>query len=468
MPIATPSISVTVTPPGGSPANYSSYLTYAGSSNEITITQNFGRQGDTATIVLVDEYVTTPHIGSIPVMSQISLYDNNIGVTLFAGVVNDPLLEVSGPNRNEWHLNCTDYTFYADNSTPVVGIFNNQTADQIIIALTSQANCGISAARVSAGGFVAPGPLLPSVQIQYQSLSSAWKLLAQLAGQVTPYGWYVDEVRRLHFYDSTTAINTGVTFTTTPTVGGSQTEGHMIVDSQNTYEWDGSTVHNRILVQGATQLLFPNTNLAATDQWLANGTQNAWPLRYTFAAPILLRVSGTIQSVNVVPPGGPLSSGSTPTASWNVIENTSGQFFLTANTAPDSGDPIKFWYSYKIPVTAQVNDAASQATYTGPNGGIFGEYINDTSLTTTTMALTRAMRERQEYSFAVERCVFNTSQDWVGYLRSGQVFTYINQYVPNSESGYALGVNDTFLCTQNRITFGRGGYRTMQITGVRL
>lgn len=460
--VATPNLTLMVTPPGGTAVDYTRFLAWSGAFQQLTITQNFGRQGDTAQFALVDEYTTTPNV-VVPVLSQIKLVDNTLGITLFAGVVNDPVLVPTSPNRNEWTLNATDYTFYADNSIPVFGpVFNGFTADAIVIALTQQANCGISAAPSSQGGFVAPGPVLPSVAIGYQSLSSVWRKLAQLAGQVTPYGWYVDENLRLHFYDATTAIPSGVTFTTTPTVAGSATEGHVTVDSQFAYEWDGTSVHNRILVQGGAQTVTSPAFGPPTDTWRGDGVTMAWPLRFTFSSINRFLVNGVNTAITVVPPG------ATPSGAWNVVQNATGSYFLTAATAPPVGTLIQFWYSYKIPVVAQVNDTASQQKYTGPNGGIFGYFVSDSSLSDVSMALARAQRERDEYAFAVERATFNTSEDWIGWVRSGQTFQYVNQFVPDSENNNSWGINGTFLCVQNRITFTAGGYRKMQITGVRL
>ncbi len=433
-------------------------------ANQFEIQQNFGRQGDTATIPLVDEFVGTPHF-VIQVMSQIFLYDNILGQTLFAGVVNDPILLTTGPNRNEWQLKCTDFTFYADNSTPVYGPdFNGYTADAIVVSLTQQANCGITARPVSQGGYVAPAVVLPSVGVPYQSLSSAWRLLASLASQVTPYGWYVDENLELHFYDSSTAINSGVTFTTSPTVAGSTAEGHIALDEQYGYEWDGTTVHNRILVQGASQTIYAFLEGPPTDVFGGDGVTMAWPLRYTFAGVQSLRVNNRVVQVTQLSPGEPPDG----TASWYAQENNNGAWFLTADSAPARGTVLQFWYNYSIPIIAQVNDRASQQTYAGPNGGIFGEYISDSSLTTASMALARAQRERVEYSFAVERITFNTSPDFLGWVRAGQTFTLANQWVPDTQNGYAWGLNDTFLVVQNRIQFTNGGYRQMQIQAVRI
>lgn len=464
MVIARPSLRLTVTPPGGSPTDYSSNFCWDGVANQFTLNQNFGRQGDTATIPLVDEYSSTPHF-YIPVESQIALYDNNLSQTLFAGVVNDPILTPTGPNRNEWQLKCTDYTYYADNSTPVFGPdFNGYTADAIVVMLTQQADCGITASPVSQGGFVAPGVVLPSVAVPYQSLSSAWRLLAQLASQVTPYGWYVDENLRLHFYDSTTALNSGVTFTSSPTVAGSTTEGHMILDNQFTYEWDGTTVHNRILVQGGSQTIYSNSFGPPTDTWQGNGIQSAWPLRFTFAGTGQLLLNNVIQNVTQLSPGQPPDG----SANWYAQQNQNGAWFLTATTPPGKGAVLQFWYNYMIPIVAQVNDYQSQATYNGPNRGIFGLYISDSSLSTQSMALARAQRERQEYAFAAERVTFNTSPDFLGYVRAGEIFTMDNQFIPDSENGYSWGLTDTFIVTQNRIQFTDGGYRQMTVTGVRV
>ena len=461
--VARPDLTLTLTPPGGSPFQVQDLLAYEGHSNDFTITQNFGRQGDTASFPLVDSYSPTggPNLPYVEPMTLVSLYDNICSQTLFAGVVNDPNLSPTGPIRNEWTLNCTDFTFYADNAI-VHGVYNGLTADQVIVDLVAQANCGISAATVADGGFVAPVPVLPNLILNYGSLSDAWRKLATLAGAATPYGWYVDQNRALHFFDASTAIDSGVTFTTTPTVGGSVTEGHMLLDNTNNYEWDATALHNKALVQGATQTIAQPSSGKPTDTWLANGAQQAWPLRYTVSGTPELTVGGVSQIVTSVSPGTASPSG------WSCQQNTFGQYFLWSSTPPAAGNVIKCWYSYQVPIVAQATDYNSVATYTGPNGGVFAEFISDTTLTTAPMALARAQQERQEYAFAAEKCTFNTSEDFLGWVRAGDTFTYVNQFIPDSQRSWAPGVNDTFICTANTITFGTGGYRQMQPTGVRL
>lgn len=466
-PPALPNLTFTITPPGGSATNYTTYLAYDGGQGQMGINQSFGRQGDTASFVLIDDWSgkTGPSF-YIPVLSQVKLYDNHLSQTLFAGVVTNPQLVTLTPTMNEWDLSCVDYTYYADNAI-VQGIYVGQTVDEILIELTAQANCGITAASTRNGGFVAPGPTLPDFVMNYKTLSDAWRQLATLAGQVTPYGWYVDEFRNLHFYDATTAINSGVTFTTSPTASGlgSTSEAHFDWDQTNTYGWDGTSIRNRILVQGATQTITAGSPLTTnpTQTWVGNGGQQSWQLAYTVTGSPVLYVGGVQQSVTVV------NAGATGTGTWQIQQNSIGAWSLTNTTgAPGSGVTIKLWYSYQVPIVASANDYASQSEYTGPNGGVMSEFISDTSLSTTGMALARAMRERTEYAFAMEQFSFNTTPEWFGWIRAGETCTVVNQFVPDSEHSYSWGLTDTFIITGNSVSFVEGGYRSMQLTAVRI
>lgn len=462
--VASPNLTLTITAPGGSPVDYTTHLAYSGTGAQNVIQQNFGRQGDTATFVLVDEFVSTPNI-TIVEMSQIKLFDHIAGETLFAGVVHTPELVVDGPLRREWILGCTDYAFYADNAI-VHGVFYGQGADEVVVELTGQAACGITATAVHLGGFVASGPVLPAAVINYKTLSEAWKQLAQLASQSTPYGWYVDENLVLHFYDSTTALSSGVTFTTTPTAAGagSTTEGHFALDSAFSYAWDGASIRNRILVQGATQTVKVPTTGPPTDTFRADGVGSSWPLRYSLTGTPLLLVDGAFTNLTVA------SGGATSTDAWVAEQNRFGGWFLTTTTGPGAGKKIEIWYDYQVPIVARANDTPSQAQYTGPNGGVFAEYISDTSLTTAPMALARAQRERTEYAFAVERMTWTVTEEFMGWVRAGQTCLVTNAFIPDSRvGGRPLGItNATFLIVANTVTFGAGGYRTMALTGVRL
>lgn len=465
MGVPAPDLQLTVTAPNGTVHDVTEYLTYVGANQEMTITQNFGRQGDTALLPLVFEHGASSFPVRVDPLSQIRLHDNHVGQTLFAGVVTNPGFCAQGVNLGEFDVTCTDYTFYADHALvrfPASGV---TASDQIVVSLTQQAKCGISAARVADGGYVAPGPALPQWTLGYVALSSAWRTLATAMGQVTPYGWYVDDSRQLHFYDAETALHSGVTFTTTPTTAGSTTQGHILLDSTFLWEQDATSLVNRVLVQGAAQGIDFNLKGSPTDEWKSDGVNTSWPLRYTVTSsphdPVLY-VGGVLTTLSAV------NSGEAPTGPWCVISNSNGGFFLVAASAPPAGTSIRIWYCYEAPIIMQAQDAQSIATYTGPNSGVFSEFISDSSLTTPPMALARAQQDRAEYAFPVQRITFNTSPEFLGWVRAGYVFTLDCGLIQDPERGYAMGVNDAFLCTANQVTFADGGYRTCQITGVRL
>jgi hypothetical protein len=465
-PVASPDLTLKINPPVGLVTDYTQYFSWSGAAQQPTITQNFGRQGDTALFPLVDDFSATgvPNVVIQP-LSTVQLIDNTLNQTLFAGVCTDPVFTNTSPVRNEWSVQCTDFTYYADKQV-VHGTFIGQTVDQIVIALTQQANCGITAKKVSQGGFVSPGPQLASFVLNYTSLSSAWRRLAQLAGSVVPYGWYVDENLELHFFNSTDALASGTTFTTRPTgVGGSTTEGHFMQDGTYSYEWDATSLFNRVLVQGATQTIgYGNsTSKPPTDVWKGNGAQQAWPLRATVSGSPVLKINNVKTTVEVV------SAGQTSTAIWQILQNSVGTWFLVNTSKPPStGVVIKLWYDYQVPIVAQANEFRSQARFDGPNHGVFTEYISDSSLITVPMALSRALREREEYAFPVERVTFTTDPSWAGWVRSGQTFRLVNDLTPDSQRAYALGIDDHFICIGNTISFGDGGYRQASITGIRL
>ena len=463
MVVAPPHLTFTVTPPGGAPTDYTTHLTWANSIQQMTITQNFGRQGDTALFPLVEDYAWqgVPSLAILG-MSQVSLYDNTAATNLFAGVANSVTQAiVVNKTLNEWDLSCVDYTVYADNKD-VHGIFYGWTVDQIVVSLVQQADCGITAATVADGGYIEPGPQLASYVLNFNPLSTAWRQLANLAGSTTPWGWYVDENLELHFAPGTEALSSGVTFTTAVTTPGSLTEGHILLDTQNAYQQDGTALSNRILVQGANQTVsYGSTSNAPTDTWLADGTQSAWPLRYTVSGTPVLHVAGAATTVTVA------QSGTTASGAWVVEQNSIGQYFLVADITPSAGTEIQIWYTYLVPVVAQASDPASISQYQGPNGGVYGQFVSDSSLTTVPMALARAQQMRTEYAFVVERFTFNTSQDWIGWVRAGWTCFVVNQFAYNIQSS-SWGVSDTFVIVANTVTWGDGGYRTMQLTTVRI
>lgn len=447
----TPQITFSVTPPGGATIDLSDQLAYDGTQGQLTITQNFGRQGDTATITVVDEFVGTPTF-SIKVLSDVLLRDTAIGTALFAGVITDVQLAVTGPNRNEWILQCTDYTFYADNAT-VACNYGTATVGAIVASLTNSARCGVTAS-LAPSGFVESGPTIEGGYASAGgSLSDSWKALAQLAGGQTPFGWYVDENRALHFTSAAVSSKPVAAFSTDPADG----LGQVLLDGQFTYEWDATSMHNRVTVAGGTTTIKASTDVAPVDLWLADGIATAWPLRYAPASGLRLAVQSVTLPVSLVQPGGTV-----PSDQWSVQINASGVAFLVAPAAPESGVSIELWYDYSESVMLTIDNTASQVTYPGPNSGVLSEYISDSSLTTAGAVSARADQELAEYAWPVERVTFTSADSWTGWARAGQLITLTNQMIPH-DSGYLDG---TFLIIQNTVRFTQAGYRQMQIVAV--
>lgn len=466
--LPTPNLSLTVTPPGGSPVNLTQYLAWAGHSQQMMISQQFGRQGDTANLTLVDAHPEGSLSFVIHPLSTVNLVDAALGRSLFSGVVHDPQFLYVSPTEAQWNLNCTDNTFYADNAI-VQGSYVGQPMDQIIVDLTAQADCGITAATVADGGYVNPGPVIPLCNIPFQQLSKAWSTACRLGSQVASYGWWVDENRQLHVINQYQGTPSGVTFTTNVVTSGSSTEAHIENSPmQFAYEWDGASLRTRCLVRGTTLVERPNPSKdPAVDTWLGNGWQSAWPLRYnlstTGTVTVTLIVGGVAQTVLV-------DTGTGQTAPYLLRQAVNGQWFLVVDTAPvpAAGMALEIWYDYQLPVVAQADDRAAQAEYTGPNGGVFTTFLSDPSLTTVQAALWRASREIQEYATVEERASFVTTPDWVGHVRAGDMVTFTHYAVPDSQNNWTMGVTATMLIVSEQILFTPGGYRTYRITAVRV
>lgn len=417
-----------------------------------TISQNWSRQGDTATIYLADEHPDSPLSLSYTVspLATIVLTDTTLNTTLFSGVVTTPKLTWAGPNLALWELACADWTYLADRAV-VVGDYLNQTADAIVKSLTSAAACGITTNNVQAG------PTIPRAQFIYDSLSNAWTKITKLASLTATYGWYVDENQDLHFYPLLNAVSSGWTFTDLLTDTGA---GYAHYDTGWDYLWDASSIRNSATVRGASY------DAQQSDLFVGNGSQASWPLTYTPNTSNLkptLTVGGVTKTVGT-------QDGTGATTQWVIVQSASGSWFLTPNTdpVPASSTVISFTYTYQAPVLSRAQDQASITKFHSlPNGGVFGIYIADTSLQSVLTAKSRGQREIHTYSEPQERAEFTTTADFSGHVRAGQLITFKSRFVPDSLNSYNPGINDNFLVLQNRISGSPGLYRTYQITAVR-
>ena len=505
-----PHLTCEVTEPGGSPIDVAPFLSWSGATMQTNISSNFGRQGDTAQIVLVDDYSAsvagfdvpsnTPHFFIRP-FSQIVLTD--VGAQsqpakgiIFAGLVTDPQWRWTAPGRVEWILQCVDFTYYADTSI-VQGEYAGLTADYIMVDITTKANCGIIAKRVADGGHVYPGPTIPVANLNYGALSDAWDIITKLASQSQIFGWFVDGNRELWFYPTAMSLSSGVTVTDTPAGNvPSITECH--IDSSlaysMTYEWDATTFYTRCVVEGATITHSYEASKARkgeippTDSWVGNGVQTSWPLSYqpevtsttlkaaagivstvgqtTITGAPYLTVGGVAQSVSIN------DGTSAITTPYQFVQATNGLWTLQVTrgvgATPSAGTSLKLWYRYKMPIIAIANLAGQQRAIGGPNDGIFSELVSDTTLVTSSSAFARAQATLKEYGAPQERFTFYTDASWLGWFRCGQTFALHASQIPNSANGYTVGLVGTFFVIQQMVIFRQGGFRTTQVTAIRL
>jgi len=505
-----PDLTCVVTEPGGSPIDLALFAAWSGTSMQTTISSNFGRQGDTASIILVDDYsqavpgfanpINTPHFDVKP-FSTIVLTDQGAtsqpakGV-IFAGLVTNPQWRWTAPGRVEWMLQCVDFTYYADTSI-VQGEYAGLRADYIMVDIVTKANCGLKAALVSDGGHVYPGPTIPVANFPYGQLSTVFDTLTTLASQSQVFGWFVDPERNVWFYPTAMSLPSGVTVTDSPT-GNVPSISECHIDSSlaysMTYEWDATTFYTRCVVEGAVITHSYSASKAKkgeippTDSWVGNGVQRSWPLSYQpeVSSTTLKAAAGIVSSVGSTSIAGApyltvggvkqdvsINDGTTKiTTPFQFVQATNGLWTLQVTngvgSTPSGGSTIRLFYRYKLPIIAVANLNAQQNAVGGPNHGIFSELISDTSLVTSASAFARAKATLQEYGAPQERFTFYTDESWIGWFRCGQTFIGHLSQVPNSDNAYALGLNGTFFVIQQMVLFQTGGFRKTQVTAIRM
>ena len=425
-----------------------------------SISQNWSRQGDTATFYLTDEHGASLSF-HIPPLATVTLTDTGIGQVLFSGVCSMPQLSHQGPTLAYWQLSCTDWTYLSDRGL-VAGDWTNMTADQLAIAFTAQAGVGVDATPASLGGYVQSSPTVPRVQINYSTLSAALTTLSQLVSTQDTWGWYIDEHLNLHWFDTNNAPASGWTFSDS-TYGLSHQASYAQYDWPNfQYTWDATSIRNRVTVQGASY------DQAQTDVFVGNGSQTSWPLTYTADANNINSATLTVGGISKTVSS---QTGSSATTQWVAVQNAAGSWFLQPNTdpTPGSGVVISLTYTYLAPILTTVQDGTSVAEFSSlPNNGVFQYFVSDSTIPTLLSAQQRGQRETFTYSEPEERVQFQTTENWNGHVRAGQLITVQSALTPNAQAGWTTGISAPYVVVQNQISGSQGPYRVYQITAARV
>lgn len=427
-----------------------------------SVAQNWSRQGDTASFLLLDEHADPATLTVTPTpLATVTFRDTTINQMIFSGVVPRPQMRILSPNVTEWQLDCSDWTYLSDREL-VAGDYSNKTADELAIAITTAANCGITAASIASGGYVAPGPQIPRIQFNYDTLTQAWTRISKLASVSTTYGWYVDSDRNLHFTTLAEAVDSGVTFTDDLTQLV-QPSTYAYLKDTYAFEWDATSIRNTITVRGA------DYSQTQTDLWVGNGSQASFPLTFVpdvsnLATTATLIVGGVTKTLSA-------ETGSAATTDWTLTGNAANQWFLTTNNDPTPAGSviIQLVYVYLQPALSQVSDPTSIARFKNlPNGGVFAFYIADTTLPTLLSAQQRGLREVSTYSQPVERCQVDSLPDFAGYFRAGQLLRVASAGTPDSLNSNRPGLTGTFIVLQLRINGEVGTRATYQLTAARV
>jgi hypothetical protein len=527
-----PQLSCYITPPNGPTVDFGLYMVYAGGKNSISISQNFGRQGDTASLSVIDADYSTgvpPHLVVspsfvIPAYSLVKIVDQNAlayygsidAATLFVGYVSHPTTHLISPTELEWNLSCVDYTGYA-NASVVQGLYEGIPMGDAVVDLVNKANCGIKAALITNGGYVQIGPTLPRTVIHYSNLTSALQKISKMASSQSAYGWYVDSELNLHFYDQQHASGSNVTVTDNPTSAGlfSFTECHIDQSAGLQYDYDGTSLYNRALVVGKAKTISTKVTNPPTDAFTGDGVSTSFtlsqvpdvtsndttatPTGSAPAAPSILSVEYIVTHVKTLSSstGGSTRSSSkktsplpaitvkgvgqsvsvydgitSQTTQWVIKQNDNGSWSAAVNpnygVTPASGASIQVWYKYKTTITAQADLRKSQVAVGGPNHGIFATVVHQSSIDTTAAAYQRATRELAEYGHPQERISFTTSPEFVGVWRAGQTFTLKSQFILDSQRNFKPGLTAKFIITQQTCSVIQGGFRQWNVTAIRV
>ena len=505
-----PQISCYITLPNQTVAtDYGPYLAYTGGRGSVSVTQNFGRQGDTATLNLIDPNYSSgaPPALSVhptfvfPTFSQVKLFDNaayayyisigksvndaNDAATLFSGYIQDPTLHINSPTEAEWALSCVDYGGYA-NASIAQATYEGILMGNAVVDLVKKANCGIKAALIAQGGYVQPGPIIPRTIIHYTNLTSGLQKISKMASGQSAYGWYIDGNLNLHFYDQQQAPSSGITVTDQPsstyysTPNAAFTEVHMDQSQGLQYDFDGTTLYNRALVVGASKVISTAVSKKPTNSWTSPGGKSQWQLTHVpdISARIAAAKTSTATELPVVHVNGVQQSvtiydgSSKVTTQWTIDQHADGSWWLQVTPGygkvPGAGSTISIWYRYRTTITAQADLKLSQKAIGGPNKGIFATVVNQTSISTTTAAYQRATRELAEYGHPQEKITFTTTAEFLGTWRAGDTFMLNSILLLDSQRNFAPGINAKFMITQQSMHVIEGGFRQWQVTAVRV
>jgi hypothetical protein len=384
------------------------------------------REVDSCSFLLIDtEGTNRPSVGQ-----EVSVFyketPTSTPVIRFAGRIDEVPQMHLAPGKYQYEVTCTDYTSEL-NKHLVVETYSNQTAGDIIRDLVNTYAIGLGTAYVQDGGEV------EFIQFNYIYPMECITQIADLIG----YDWYVDYERQVHFFEKST---NPAPYELTETASSGDYKDLSITVNK-------TELKNSITVRGGYEF-----SALFTQEIVADGTQESFPLRYEAYAPI---------SVYVDIGGGyaakTLGIDNIDESGRDFVYNSSEKVIKNLDLAIlTSGHKLRATYKYKKPILALQEDDASiqaMAEFEGGDGKYEGPLIVDDTIETKTQARDRGLAELNMYSNPLVEGTFSTTQ--FGY-RSGQ---YININIPSR--GY---INREYLIQQVVATSIGQGLFTYEVT----
>jgi hypothetical protein len=360
-------------------------------------------------------------------------------VRLFSGYISDRKKTYIGSART-WQITCAGGQQMLDDGF-INKTYTNYTDAAILQDIVSTyfaTTISVNAANIVLPSPIVTGATIPSVTYNDNSLREV------LNGHqaLSQYIYFLDQYYRLNYQPQFSAT---ASFALSDSPDNVSTFPYYAY----TYEDDGTQLERMIKVNGG------NFTGSYTDTFSGNGSTKQFTLTFIPYQITLLTVTGTKQKQGVY-------GRDTLGSSYDVVVNTQSQYILFNTAPPNSANNVVCSYTYKAPITTQVDYATGNVVappYTQP---AFNAKINDTNIVDLTTATDRGLAEVVKAGNPLTTLTCSSQQ----YAPSGVCIYFtsvadniVNQpYVVQSVSGTMIGKSQIFNTPVNEFTYTLGAY----------
>ena len=484
------------------------------------ITQQFTRQGDTATFYLYDADVfytpvpepervaldytalsgtgistpgnvlagffgTSQPVGGsvsgatsslhfvIPPLSQVIFRDTSINEVLFAGLVQKPKMQWQAPTLMQWELDCVDWSIFLTYATVQPVSFpltdtNGNVIETLSTALLYLLNgqqpfeAGTTTYTVTnpvygVSGALAPAGYVQDTGVTLTGIELTYQTLTDALNLITQWASINDS------WGYRVDANRQLHFA--PVENFSQNVV-LITDEVSLSQSPYNTAHivnDKQLRYNwdATQLRNTVTGIGGNTEIMMTDTWlgDGLTTQWILSSDYdpALEKQATLLINSVITAVTVIGSKQPKvTPPWSLAQSNERMWVLRAATAPAAGVPIVFSYYFRQPMIYPATVQSNPYTLL-PNHGVFAEIISDTSLKTLDSLAARVQRELVEYGQAVEEITLTTGEDFLGHILAGDTITISLSFVPDSQRAFLPGISDVFLVTQNTISASQHG-----------